>query len=210
MLGCWQRFNEARAQAELAYRLVPGKSIVYRAFGNICYAERDFSNAIKWYRQALKVEPHHASAYGDIGSVLLAQGNYTDALENFETCGLLRTHDQAAVRQRYQLLREALKKGGRRAYWQQEWKLTEAQRDRHFYWKGVIQMHLGNKDEALDWLEKSLAARESHRQTMVTLLLFDDTWEELHSHPRFKALLQKIGFTKVMPAGALRHQRLTR
>ena len=64
----------------------------------------------------------------------------------------------------------------------------------------MIQIHLGNTNAALDWLEKSYATRERGDDfDSLNDLLFDPCWDGLHNNPRFKRLLDEIGFTKVMP-----------
>jgi hypothetical protein len=49
-------------------------------------------------------------------------------------------------------------------------------------------------------LEKSV---ETHERVGITpaiyVLLWDETWDGLHENPGFKSLLDKIGYTKVMP-----------
>ena len=59
---------------------------------------------------------------------------------------------------------------------------------------------LGHADDAFKWLNKSYETRERFAgfQTRLTNLLFDEYWDSLHDDKRFKDLLDKIGFTKVM------------
>jgi hypothetical protein len=65
----------------------------------------------------------------------------------------------------------------------------------------VIQIHLGNTNAALNWLEKSYENRERgySYETPLNSLSYDPCWDGLHDDPRFKELLDKIGYTKVMP-----------
>ena len=199
LLWGWPR--EGRAEAEVSSALQPAKSVVYRCRGHTYYAERDFTNAIKWYRKTLDVEPHHAVAFSSMGRAFRALGDYTNAFANFEAHDLLTEHDKSKVRQLYQELRQAYEERGARGYWEQEWKMSELRPDQGFYGKAIIQMHLGDTNAALVWLEKSFATRERYGlQTELTDLLFDECWDGMHNHPRFKALLEKIGFTKVMPS----------
>ena len=53
----------------------------------------------------------------------------------------------------------------------------------------------------MDWLGKSLEFHERlGRETYLTELLFDECWDGLRDDPRFKDLLDKTGFTRVMPS----------
>jgi hypothetical protein len=58
------------------------------------------------------------------------------------------------------------------------------------YWRGVLSIGLGKKDEALGWLEK---AYKEHDGSMVFLKV-DPVFEGIHSDPRFTALVRKMGF----------------
>ena len=72
---------------------------------------------------------------------------------------------------------------------------------RSYYWKAVIQIHMGNTNAALDWLDKSYEHREFRTDSFeppLNFVLLDESWDSVHDDPRFKAILEKIGFTKVM------------
>jgi tetratricopeptide (TPR) repeat protein len=60
--------------------------------------------------------------------------------------------------------------------------------------KFVLYMALNKHDEALEWLDKSGQERDYFFPTMIMKVnLFDFAWaEEIKTHPRFKALQQKI------------------
>ena len=61
-------------------------------------------------------------------------------------------------------------------------------------------MELPRTQEVAFELNKSYESRERSGYTSpLTDLLFDEVWDDLHDDPRFKELLDKIGFTKVMP-----------
>jgi hypothetical protein len=90
--------------------------------------------------------------------------------------------------------------GGIPGYWEERWQEAEKNTNAPFYWKAVIKIHLNDTNAALDLLEASYTNRERGGSYMTPLnsLLFDDCWDGLHDNPRFKALLDEIGFTKVM------------
>jgi hypothetical protein len=82
-------------------------------------------------------------------------------------------------------------------YWQQWWTWTERNPGEKFYWKAVVQIHLGNTDAAFSWLRKSFQTHESG-ETLINLL-FDPCWDGQHDNPQFKKLLKDIGLSEVMP-----------
>jgi hypothetical protein len=52
----------------------------------------------------------------------------------------------------------------------------------------TVYVGLGNKAEALNWLERAVAAH-----TGMLYLAIDPLYRPLYSEPRFRALLKKIG-----------------
>ena len=55
----------------------------------------------------------------------------------------------------------------------------------------LVYAGLGNRESALEWLDK---AYQAHDERMIFLTV-DPKWNDLRSHPRFKELLRKCGFT---------------
>jgi serine/threonine protein kinase len=202
LLCCYGRPEEAYKQVQISQSLAPSKAVVYRMFGNVYYVERDYTNAIKWFRKTLEWEPHHPSAFHGIGDSLQAMGDYTNALDYHEKSDLFSGADEASTKQSYEMQRRALVEGGIRGYWQLHWKWNESPTNTDYYWKGEIQIHLGNTNAALDWLQTSYDKHERGDDFDAPLnqLLFEDCWDGLHENPRFKRLLDEVGYTKVMPA----------
>ncbi len=75
--------EEAYKQATLSQSLVKDKAIIHRTFGDIYYAERDFTNAIAQYQIAMKWPSHAITARREIGWAFEAMGDYTNALNYF-------------------------------------------------------------------------------------------------------------------------------
>jgi serine/threonine protein kinase len=201
LLMCYGRPEEAYKQAQISQSLAPSRAVIYRAFGNVYYVERDYTNAIKWYRKTFEWDSHHPPSLWGIGKSLQAMGDYTNALDYSEKADLFSGADEASTKRGYEMQRRALVEGGIRGYWQLQWKWNESPTNTDYYWKGVIQIHLGNTNAALDWLEKSYASRERgyDYETPLNSLLYDPCWDGLHDNPRFRKLLDEIGYTKVMP-----------
>jgi tetratricopeptide (TPR) repeat protein len=204
LLLCFGWPEEARRQTDIARELAPSKTIIYRALGNAELVARNYAEAIKWYKTAIKWEPHHLVPYDGVGESFRAMGDYTNALNYFEKGAILAGNDEAVTKQHFEVLRHALGEGGIRGYWQQEWKWAEKDTNASPYWKAVIQIHLGNTNAALDWLQRSYEARERDESTfgpplLATSLLYDPHWDGLHNDRRFRRLLDETGLSKVMP-----------
>ena len=200
LLDCFGRTDEALAQLKISQKLAPSKVIVFRCFGNTYYVARNYLKAIEWYQKAINWEPHHFVAWNGVGISLLALGDYTNALPYLETNDLLHGADAVATKQSYAVLRRALDEQGPPGFWMQrlQWAGTDTNAD--LLWKAEIQMHLGDTNAALALLEQSYATHERQADPDPPLehLLYDADLEGLHSHPRFKKLLDEVGLTKVM------------
>jgi tetratricopeptide (TPR) repeat protein len=201
ILTHWGRPIEGRKQAEIARKLAPSKATVYRSLGHTYYVQRDYTNAIALYRQAIGWQSHHTVAHYLIGRAYLAQGDYLQAISYFEQKAILDGRNEAEARTSYDALRRAVREGGARGYWQEEWKRTEKNVDGEFYRKAVAQIHLGDTNAAFAWLNRSYESREHYPgefQRPLESLVFDEHWDGVRDDPRFQELLDKIGFTKVM------------
>jgi hypothetical protein len=69
--------------------------------------------------------------------------------------------------------------------------LEELSQHRHVpsYWRAFLYLSLGNRDEAVRWLEQAVA---DHDTPTVTLIKVDPTLDLLRGDPRFEALVQKV------------------
>jgi tetratricopeptide (TPR) repeat protein len=207
MLTMWGRPVEARQELEKSRSLALSKAMIYRGLGHTYYAQRDFTNALKLYGDAIALDRHHEHDFFHLGRTLRALGDYSGSISNMETGALLSAKDEKgekAVREKYQSLRDAFASGGVKGYWEQGWKLAqlELKPDEGFYRKAVIQIQRGHTDDALQLLGQSLQARERIPPTgdcALNHLLFDEYWDGLRENEQFKRLLAKVGFPKVTP-----------
>jgi tetratricopeptide (TPR) repeat protein len=207
MLTMWRRPVEARQELEKSRSLALSKAIIYRGLGHTYYAQRDFTNALRLYREAIALDQHHEHDFFHLGRTLRALGDYSGSISNMATGALTNAKDEKekrAVGDKYKSLRDAFEGGGAKGYWEQGWKIAqlELKPEEGFYRKAVIQIQLGRTNDALHLLEQSLQARERIPPTgdcALNYLLFDEYWDALREDERFKRLLVKIGFPKVMP-----------
>ena len=201
MLNGWGWPVEARKEIEAARRLAPSKVSFYRVLAHTYYMERDFPKAIAVYREALAWEPHHIRAYGCIAEASLAMGDYMTAISNDEQVPIiLGTHD-AISKAWYDGLRQAVTEQGALGYWRKQETRYAKEPDANFYDHAVCQMNLGNTNAALALLNRSYETHEASGGSStprIYVLLFDEVWDDVHDDPRFRALLDKIGYTTVM------------
>jgi tetratricopeptide (TPR) repeat protein len=205
MLTFWGWPFEARAQLNRSLELNPSKAAIYRFTGHTYCMQRDYTNAIIWYRRAINLDHHHSADFLSLGHAFVWIGDESNACNAFvtwETLDKRRTESEA--KQYWQQMLDLFKTGGYRALWQKEFKEdTENNPDGDYYWKAYLQVRLGNTGEAFKLLQKSFDAHENASsesdEDNLLFLLFDPGWDGVHDDPRFKHLLDEVGFTKVMP-----------
>jgi len=57
------------------------------------------------------------------------------------------------------------------------------------YWRAMLYLSLGNRDEAIRWLEKGIA---DHEGLDIAYIKVDPMLDPLRDDPRFDALVQKV------------------
>ncbi len=198
MLTHWGRPEEARRQLEIARTFMPSSAILYRMMGHTYYAQRHYTNAIAWYRRSLNFDQHEVASEF-IGQAYRALGDYTNAFDTFEKAEIINGAGASETKRKYDRLRQVFEADGEHGYWEEQWKRTEKKPTSDFYWKAVIQIHLGDTNAAIAWLNRSFDTGErTGVESPLIDLLFDEHWDGLHDDWQFKKLLEEIGFTKVM------------
>jgi tetratricopeptide (TPR) repeat protein len=160
-------------------------SIFKCSFGFFLYFARENDKAIEQFRLA-----DTDSAHFGLALAYLQEGKDAEAIEEFERChggsGEIDTKEKAAA------LRQAYKNAGMRGYWKKHLQLFMTESKRRYIRPLEIAADytmLGEKEPAFEWLEK---AYEEHGFGMATLGL-DRRFDSLHSDPRFRELLHRIG-----------------
>jgi tetratricopeptide (TPR) repeat protein len=195
--GCYLsqmgRLEEARQHLRRFADLDPGFPPTEQLLGSADYVERKYDQALARYQKALELAPNYFMGRRRAAEACEAKGDYLSAIEHHRQIALLRGESAENVNPRYEAQRRAFKESGARGYWLN--RLESAQKastpENRPYSIATILAQLGNKEEALDWLEKAYAKRDS-----MDYLLFDHYWDGLRDEPRFQALLKKVGYVK--------------
>src|SRR5262249_55971554 len=116
------------------------------------------------------------------------QGRYEEALIE-QLAGPLMAQSREET---LQTLREAARQTGWHGFWQKFLALYQAgqlKEDAQFI--ATVYLRLGDKEQALNWLEKSFAERGGAPLEIKTNPIYDP----LRSEPRFNELLRRAGHT---------------
>jgi TolB-like protein/tetratricopeptide (TPR) repeat protein len=180
------RPQEAMAQIDTALALDPLNSLFRALYAmDLMYARR-FDDAIGLLRSTLKIAPHDLVALATLRSAYHEKGMYKEALDVWEA-SLEAKGDTVAEAA---LARGYAEGGYSRALSRMAETLVVRSRTSHVTpWQiGTLYTRAGKKDEALDWLEKAVEARDPN----VPYLSIDPIFDDLRANPRFQKLIHRL------------------
>jgi serine/threonine-protein kinase len=188
-LALLERFEEATAEAEIACCLDPLSMIVHECLGFILMLRQRYDDAIAAYRRMREIDPSFYKSYTSLGRIYIECGRYADAITELQQGRNIAgdiPHILAALGQAYVLA------GDRPQAERTLVELTELAGRRYVASTSfaLLLTALGNREAALDYLEKGVERREL--QLCITKV--HPAFKPLHSEPRFQAVLRRVGF----------------
>jgi TolB-like protein/Flp pilus assembly protein TadD len=179
------RRDEAEANYTRAIRLEPESPNLVRGYALSLVMARRYDEAEGQLKKAVDLEPNRAVTYYSLCSLYLLRARYADAVEACARPREINGNPDAAAE-----MRETFAKGGYkelvRGLADDKWPVA----GNIAYIYATYFMILGEKDRALDRLEKAYEDREG----FIPLINVDPRFDGLRVEPRFKALLKKVGF----------------
>jgi tetratricopeptide (TPR) repeat protein len=178
--------NEAISERKLALELDPLSTTTSFELGQSYFFAREYDSALEQFQKTLELDPKFGAVYQFLPAVYLQKGMYSVAIakvseapESVDTVSSgVRGHTYAAAGR----TREA------RMMLDQ---LKELQGQKYISAVSIALIYtgLGEKDEALEWLEKGYDERSFQMQ----FLKLDPRWDSLRDEPRFTELVKRIG-----------------
>ena len=186
-LAMMGRLEEAKLEMEIALQLDPLSSILYEGRAFVHILTREYDEAIRRCREIQEFDPSFYKAYATMGRALSLAGRYPEALEMMEK-GRARSGDVPSV---LAAIGHVLALSGDRTGAQGVLaKLTARASEVHIPATcfAVVQMGLGEDEQALDSLEKACDQRE----LTLGVLKVHPLYDPLRSHPRYQAILRRL------------------
>jgi serine/threonine protein kinase/tetratricopeptide (TPR) repeat protein len=179
------RPDEALRERKRTLELDPVSPLFNSGFASELYTARRFDEAIEQDRKTLALDPSWVESHLGLGLTFAAKGMYREALAEFEklpggqNATVMRAYVLARMGERGQALRTLDK-------------LNELSKKARVPAESfaIVHLGLGEKDQALAWLEKSYQERD---YVSLGSLKLDPIWDPLRSDPRFADLLRRIG-----------------
>jgi TolB-like protein/Tfp pilus assembly protein PilF len=185
-LGGLGRLDEAIAKDEKAIELDPLNSFFQFALAYSLYHARRYDDAMVQIRRTLDLDPASTVAHHLLGCCLLWKGDTAGAIAEFQRSKIMVTGAW------YQgLLGYAYAISGERSKAEQILRELEQMAKRQYVSTTAfadIHLGLGEKEKALDWLDKSYQDQES----ACWYLNVDPIYDSVRNEPRFQSLVEKV------------------
>ena len=181
------RFDEAVAEGKRAEELDPVSPIIGADLGNILFYARRFDESIKQLNRTIELDPNWYLAHALLCQAYDLKGQFAQAVPECQKAREL--NDDPSV---LSFLAHAYVSSGKR---EEATKVVgqmhELAKQRYVpaYGFGLAYAALGDKDQAFQWLERSL----QDRAWDITFLKVDPSMDSLHSDPRFSDLVKRVG-----------------
>src|SRR5205807_7987454 len=181
-------FEEARQQLKKAQELDPLSLLINTSVGRQLYFARQYASAIEQLQKTLQMDENFVPAQHAIEAAYAQNGMYKDAVaERQKVLTLSGNPDLAAAigadyaRSGYPGVMQSWLEG-----------LKEVSKRGYVSGYNIAQIYgrLGEKDQALAWLEQAYNQRDSK----LTYMKIEPAFDEIRSQPRFQQLLHRLAF----------------
>jgi len=190
-LAAMGRHEEALVEIRRALSLDPFSRSVNLVYGQLLMYARDYPAAIAQFRKLIEMEPEFLEPYAHLNRIYLQQGRDKEFAHYFL---------QWAERSRFPAseldgYRRAYERGDLSGLLRERKRVLLLQTEEYYrapYIVARIHALLGERDEALQWLEKAMRQRDD----FISHITVDPEFDALRPDPRFQQLLQRIGLPR--------------
>ena len=183
------RFDEALQEMKKALTLDPMSYSANTGIGHVLYLSRQYDKAIDHYQHVVESDPAFVPARLWFGRPFLQRGMFKEAIEQVEEGVKLSNESTVSLA----TLAQAYASAGRTADAKKILDKLLARFSRQYvpsYWIALVYTSMGNKDEAMKYLERAYHERSSWLVWANVEPRFDSLREDM----RFTSLLARIGF----------------
>jgi TolB-like protein/DNA-binding winged helix-turn-helix (wHTH) protein/Flp pilus assembly protein TadD len=197
-LDSMSRFEEAFREFQIARELDPVDLVLISNTAEHFRAMRQYDRAIAENRRALEMDPGFTDAHESLAHAYVNQGMYEESIKELEQLAISEgQHDLAET------MKGAYAGGGYKSALKSRLKYYKDRRRAGSYFifsdEAWAYATLGNKNTALQALEKAFAEREN-----IVYLNVDPDWDPFRTDPRFQDLVRRVGLP-VNPSGFVAH-----
>jgi DNA-binding winged helix-turn-helix (wHTH) protein/TolB-like protein/TolA-binding protein len=185
------QFDAALEEFKRAQQLDPLSLYVNLTMGAPFYYSRQFDKAVREYKKVIEMDPKFPLAHRWLGKAYLQEGTYEEATTEFQkVIALLGGGDDKAPSLGY-IYAVTGRSAAARSVLSGLKKTSEKRYVSPFY-TSIIYVGLGEKDHALEWLERAYEVRDPE----MVFLNVEPQLDVLRSDARFKGLLAHVGLAE--------------
>jgi TolB-like protein/Tfp pilus assembly protein PilF/predicted Ser/Thr protein kinase len=180
------REEESIQEAKQAVELDPFSPGTIHSLASMYFFARQYDQALEHIRNCVEMFPTNPACQAWLRHIAHEKGMYDDEVAAWQKAMELHGENPEDVA----ALGRAFEVGGIKGAWRWE---IERQENRYEFARLELAGHyafLGEKDQALDWLEKGY---EQHDDRMY-IIKADPVFDSLRSDPRFQILLRRMNF----------------
>ncbi|MDQ4122256.1 MAG: winged helix-turn-helix domain-containing protein [Acidobacteriota bacterium] len=181
------RHDESITLFKRARELDPLSMIINKSFGDILSFARRFDEAIEQYHRVLELHPDFPNAYRELGTCYYYKNLHDKAFENW----LKGVSLSGSRPQDVEALKSAYKRSGMKGFWLELAEQIKQSKESYIPSYDVATCYAagGDKQQALDWLERAYQEHSSGMVVIKAELMFDN----IRTEPRFIELMRRVG-----------------
>jgi tetratricopeptide (TPR) repeat protein len=183
--------EEAVAELKRAQELDPLSLIINSVLGFALDTVGKSDEAIARLHKTIEIDPNFLNARGQLGNILEHRGRLKEAIVEYEKCASAVAPDPIDLAN----LAGAYFLADRKEEGQQFWNKLKSLSERQYvpaYSMAIVQVAMGDKNEAIRLLEKSYEDRAPFDSADLGWILVDHRLDPLRSDSRFKKLITRI------------------
>ena len=180
------RADEALREAAKAQELEPQSIAILFNVGNLFLMRRDSDQAIVSFRRLLELDPTYVQAWKGLSKAYDQQSRQREAEAAYQKFREL-TNSPSVARMKENFAAWSRKRDSR--YLLQQLSCAWKRKYVRATYVARLYADLGDREHALEWLEKAYAERDSN----LLFLKTDQSWDSLRADPRFASLAHRIG-----------------
>jgi TolB-like protein len=182
------RFAESIAEAKRAVQLDPLAYITNYTLAHAYEAARQYDRAMAQYQQMAELEPNDPRPHWQFMFEHERMGRYEDAIKSRQEAMTLQGTPPEKVAAKIAALDSAYSESGPEGYWKLRLERLKRVENPDPYIAARMYAYLGDKDQAIAWLEK---AYNKHHM-FLHMLSWSPAWDPLRDDPRYHDLLRRM------------------
>ncbi|MCI0338192.1 MAG: protein kinase [Acidobacteria bacterium] len=192
LLSAMGRHDEAMAEEMRARDLEPLSRVINSNLGFICYQAHRFDEAADYLKGTLEIDENFVYAHFILGLTYAHQKLFDEAIAEIKRAVELSGGRGALFTAALGYIYAIAGKHEEAIQFFEQLQTFPTNRDVSPFYLALIQAGLGNKEQALKWLEDAC----EERYNWVVWLKTEPMLEHLHGEERFSELLRRIGLAE--------------